>query len=155
MQHGHMDVTNLLRCTVTCYDAARSHVTMQHGHMDVTNLLRCTVTYYDAARSHERKKVAYVYANATVRLITRTVQRTQCSWHFYRSSSTAPLSQRKPASTDTCCDGSGVEGKGRRRHPVALYWHRTALACMAASHSCQCSVPVLGSDCNQWVFFQV
>jgi hypothetical protein len=29
MQHGHM-----LRCsTVTCYDAAWSHVTMQHGHM--------------------------------------------------------------------------------------------------------------------------
>jgi hypothetical protein len=38
---------NLLRCTVTCYDA-RSHVTM-HGHM-----LRCTVTCYDA-RSHEHK----------------------------------------------------------------------------------------------------
>ena len=35
MQHGHMS-----RCTVTCHDAARSHVTM-HGHMS-----RCsTVTW--------------------------------------------------------------------------------------------------------------
>ena len=40
MQHGHMNVTNLLRCnTVTCHDA-RSHernkfVTMQHGHMNL------------------------------------------------------------------------------------------------------------------------
>ena len=41
MQHGHMS-----RCMVTCYDAARSHVTM-HSHMSL-----CTVTCYNAARSH-------------------------------------------------------------------------------------------------------
>jgi hypothetical protein len=48
MRHGHM-----LQCTVTCYDAARSHVTM-HGHM-----LQCTVTCYNA-RSHVTMRHGHV-----------------------------------------------------------------------------------------------
>jgi hypothetical protein len=40
------DAGHMSRCTVTCHDTARSHVTM-HGHMS-----RFTVTCHDAARSH-------------------------------------------------------------------------------------------------------